>query len=159
MDRAWVRRRMREADRAVGRFMSRAGHRVERVMLGVLFVWFGLLKVFGQESATSVIAKTVYLGPPEMTVPVLGAWEALIGLCLWFRATLRVAIGLLVVRLGGTIVAFFAAPTDTLFHAFPWAPTIHGQYLVKDLCLLGAALVIGGTVHVTHRGGEERVVG
>jgi uncharacterized membrane protein YkgB len=159
VDREWFRRRMREMDRAVGRFMERAGHRVERLMLGGLFVWFGMLKVFGQESATSIIAKTVYFGTPETMVPVLGAWEALIGVTLWFQATLRVSIGLLVVRLIGTLAAFVAAPTETLFHEFPWAPTIQGQYLAKDLCLLGAALVIGGTVHVTHRSGRERVVG
>ena len=150
---------LREMDRRVGRFMERSGHRVERLMLGTLFVWFGLLKVFGQESATSIIAKTVYLGPPEKTVVLLGAWEALIGVCLWFRVTLRAAIGLLALRLCGTIIAFVAAPREVIFHHVPWAPTIQGQYLVKDVCLIGAALVIGGTVHVTHRGRTTRTVG
>lgn len=154
MDRQSAVRRMRSADRVMGRFMERTGHRVERVMLGGLFVWFGLLKVVGEESATSIIAKTVYVGSPEVTVPVLGAWEAAIGACLWFRRSLRVAIGLLLVRLAGTVVAFVAAPTEVLFHHVPWAPTIQGQYLVKDACLLGAALVIGGTVHVAH--GQKR---
>lgn len=152
-------RTLRKLDRGVGRFMERSGHRVERMMLGGLFVWFGLLKVFGQESATSIIAKTVYLGPPEKTVVILGAWEAIIGVCLWFRVTLRAAIGLLALRLCGTIVAFFAAPRDVIFHHVPWAPTIQGQYLVKDVCLIGAALVIGGTVHVTHRGRKAKTVG
>jgi len=154
-----VRRWLRQMDRRVGRFMERAGHRVERLMLGGLFVWFGLLKVFGQESATSIIAKTVYLGPPEKTVFLLGVWEALIGICLWFRTTLRAAIGLLALRLCGTVIAFVAAPREAIFHHVPWAPTIQGQYLVKDVCLIGAALVIGGTVHVTHRGKKARTVG
>jgi len=159
MDRASVRRGARRADRIVGRVMERSGHRVERVMLGVLFVWFGLLKVAGEESATSIIAKTVYLGSPEVMVPVLGAWEAAIGVCLWFRRSLRVAIGLLVVRIFGTAAALVLAPREVIFNHVPLAPTIQGQYLVKDLCLLGAALVIGGTVHVTRRGGRARVVG
>ena len=146
-------------DRTIGRFMVRSGHRVERFMLGGLFVWFGLLKLFGQESATSIIAKTVYFGPPEVTVPVLGAWEAVIGVCLWFRVTLREAIGLLFLRLIGTLAAFVMAPTDVLFHHVPWAPTIQGQYLVKDVCLVGAALVIGGTVHVTQRRDRVGMVG
>jgi len=152
-------RRLRELDRLVGRFMERSGHRVERLLLGGLFVWFGLLKVFGQDSATSIIAKTIYLGPPDKTVVLLGAWETIIGVCLWFRFTLRAAIALLALRLCGTIIAFVAAPRDVVFHHVPWAPTIQGQYLVKDVCLIGAALVIGGTVHVTHRGKRTRTVG
>ncbi len=153
--REWVRR----TDQRVGRFMDRTGHRVERMLLGGLFVWFGALKVAGEVSATSIIAKTIYVGPPEVTVPVLGGWEMAIGLCLWFRATLRVAIGLLILRLMGTLIAFFAAETDVLFHKVPWAPTIQGQYLVKDVCLIGAALVIGGTVHVRHHHGRSETVG
>ncbi|MEM8872855.1 MAG: DoxX family protein [Planctomycetota bacterium] len=140
-----------KADSVIARFMARTGHGVERLMLGGLFVWFGTLKVFGEVSATSIVAKTVYIGRPEVTVPLLGAWEVMIGICLWFHAMLRIAIGLLVIRLMGTIIAFVAAPTDVIFHHVPWAPTIQGQYLVKDVCLLGAALVIGGTVRHRHR--------
>ena len=50
---------LREMDRRVGRFMERSGHRVERLMLGTLFVWFGLLKVFGQASRGVFFAPTL----------------------------------------------------------------------------------------------------
>ena len=65
----------------------------------------------------------------------------------------------LALRLCGTMIAFVAAPRDVIFHHVPWAPTIQGQYLVKDVCLLGAALVIGGTVHVRRRGKRAKSVG
>lgn len=159
MDLNEVKQQIRRVDRGIGRFMARSGHRVERLMLGGLFVWFGILKLLGEESATSIIAKTVYWGPPEVTVPALGAWEAAVGVCLWFRVTVRVAIALLFLRLLGTLAAFVLAPTEVLFHHVPWAPTIQGQYLVKDVCLVGAALVVGGTVHARRRKPSRPPVG
>ncbi|MEM7808795.1 MAG: hypothetical protein AAF561_11860, partial [Planctomycetota bacterium] len=82
--RNWTRR----LDAGVASFMDRTGHGVERIMLGSLFVWFGTLKLVGEESATSIIAKTVYVGSPEVTVPALGVWEMAIGICLWFHTPL-----------------------------------------------------------------------
>jgi HAMP domain-containing protein len=57
--------------------------------LGAISAWFGEPKLAGHPSATSNIAKTVDLGDPAITVPVLGAWEALIGLCFLFKGTAR----------------------------------------------------------------------
>jgi len=132
-------------DHDVAEWMHRWGHYVHRLPLGFLFLWFGMLKVFGQESATSLIARTVYFGDPAITVPMLGLWEAAIGVCLIYRPMLRVGLLLLFIRLPGTMLAL-VLQWEVCFHHVPFAPTVEGQYLIKDLILFGAAMVIGGTV-------------
>ena len=132
-------------DRKISHFMHRRGHRLDRLAIATVFIWFGALKVAGFESATSVIAKTIYVGSPEVMVTILGAWELAIGLCLFWRPTVRIAVLLLAVRLPGTFLALVLRPdvcwTDTFL-----VPTIQGQYLIKDLILFSAAMIIGGTV-------------
>lgn len=137
--------RLDRFDARITRWMARSGHPVERWLLGLLFVWFGVLKIAGQPSATSIIAKTVYIGSPELMVPALGVWEVTIGLCLIVRPLLRLAIALMLARLPGTLAAL-VLKYDECFAGSVLTPTIQGQYLLKDAALLGAALVIGSTV-------------
>ena len=125
--------------------MKVLGHRIERYLLTIVFVWFGMLKLFGQNSATSIIAKSIYWVDPSIMIPILGFWEVLIGFFLIFKWTLRFAVLLLIVRLLGTSLAL-CFYYDECFESFLWFPTIQGQYLIKDLTLFGAALVIGSTI-------------
>lgn len=134
-----------KADSVITGWMGRAGHPLHRVSLGAVFVWFGLLKVFGHKSATSIIAHTVYYGSPDVTVPILGVWEAVIGACLVFRPLVRAAILLLAVRLVGTALALVLKP-DVCWVIVPIVPSIEGQYLIKDFILFSAAMVIGAEV-------------
>lgn len=138
-------KRLDRFDQRVARWMARTGHPIERWLLGLLFVWFGALKVAGQPSATSIIAKTIYLGDPAFTIPALGVWEVCIGLCLLIRPLLRLAIALMLIRLPGTLIAL-VVKFDECFSGSVFTPTIQGQYLMKDAALLCAALVLGSTV-------------
>jgi len=141
-------------DRTVARWMHRIGHPLHRISLAVVFIWFGMIKVFGYKSATSLIADTVYIGSPERTVPILGVWEALIGVCLLSRPLIRVALFLLGVRLIGTSLALIFQ-ADVCFGGHPLVPTPQGQYLIKDLMLFSAAMVIGGSVRTEQRRGHS----
>jgi hypothetical protein len=47
--------------------------------------------------------------------------------------------------MAGTITPLFLFPTET-FTAFPYAPTLEGQYIIKNIVLVGAAMVVGATV-------------
>lgn len=134
---------LQHIDATLIRFFQRYGHRVHRISLGVLYVWFGLLKPLGHKTTTSLLAQTIYWGDPEVMVLVLGWWEVAIGLCLLVRPLIRVAIFLLALRLPGILLAFVLEPT-VLFVSFPFAPTPEGQYLIKDLTLFLASLAIAG---------------
>lgn len=142
-------RRMRDfIDRLDQRFialMHRFGHKAHRVALGLLFIWYGLLKQFGVKTTTSVLAHTIYYGDPDTMVLVLGWWEVAIGVCLIWHRLARVALLLMLIRLPGTLLALILK-ADVCWVHFPFAPTPEGQYLFKDIVVLTAAMVIGGTI-------------
>ena len=139
------RRRFDTIDAAIATWMDRWAVAVLRVALAVVFVWFGATKVVGVSPAAELVAATVYVVPAAYFVPALGVWEVLIGLCLLYRPLIRVAVFLLFFQLPGTFLPLILLPSVT-FVTFPYVPTVEGQYIVKNLVIIGAALVIGGTV-------------
>ena len=136
--------RINDLDCTVSRWMSRTGHPLLRYTLGVVFLWFGLLKPLGLSPVYDLVANTAVLLPPEIFVTVIGWWEVTIGLCLLYRPLLRLGILLLFIQIPGTFIPLAMMP-DTTWLAFPIAPTVEGQYIIKNLVLIGAALVVGST--------------
>lgn len=146
--------RLAAVDRWILGQLRRRAHWIHRVTVGLLFVWFGLLKPLGHETTTSVLAHTIYLGDPDTVTLILGWWEVAIGLCLLVRPWLRVAIALMAIRLPGILLAFVLEP-EILWVAVPFAPTPEGQYLIKDLLLFGAALAMAAFIPVQHPPDEK----
>ena len=59
-------------DLAISRTMSRLGVPMARISLGIVFIWFGVLKPFGHSPAEELVRRTVYWGvDPDWFVPVL----------------------------------------------------------------------------------------
>lgn len=136
---------LKRIDRKIEGWLYVMGHTTHGVTLGLIFMWFGLLKVFGVKTATSILAQTIYFGDPDTMVRILGGWECAIGICLVFHSLHRVALLLLLIRLPGTILALILKP-EVCFEVAPWIPSIQGQYIIKDLMLFSAAAVMGGYV-------------
>lgn len=133
-------------DRRLARWMAAHGPTLLRYALGVVFVWFGALKLFaGASPAEALVARTVVWFDPAWFVPVLGMWEVAIGLGLLVRPLIRLAILLLFLQMPGTFLPLVVVP-EACWTAFPFALTLEGQYIVKNLVLIAAALVVGGTV-------------
>ena len=78
-----------------------------------------------------------------------------IGVCLLIRPLIRVAIFLLVLQMPGTMLPLILLP-EVCFTSFPLGLTMEGQYIVKNLILISAASVVGGTVR-RDAPGESRV--
>src|SRR5215213_8504050 len=122
-----------------------------RIALGVVFLWFGVLKFFPNVSpAETLVGRTIEvltLGviKPAVSVPVLAAWESVIGLGLILGRGLRGILFLLAVQMLGTFTPLLLFPHET-FSSFPLAPTLEGQYIIKNIVLIGAAMVVGATV-------------
>jgi uncharacterized membrane protein YphA (DoxX/SURF4 family) len=122
-----------------------------RVALGIVFLWFGALKFFpGASPAETLAARTIEqltFGAvrADVALPVLAAWESLIGLGLILGRWLRATLFLLAVQMLGTFTPLVLFPSET-FAVFPFAPTLEGQYIIKNLVLIGAAMVVGATV-------------
>ncbi len=132
-------------DLAIANFMSRWGSPALRVSLGVIFIWFGILKLFGISPAQGLVEATVYWFPSEVFVPVLGWWEVAIGVCLIVRPLIRAGILLLFIQMPGTVLPLILLP-DICFTSVPYGLTLEGQYIIKNLALVSAALVVGGGV-------------
>ncbi|HLY26695.1 MAG TPA: DoxX family membrane protein [Aggregatilineales bacterium] len=136
-------------------WMAHYGIILLRISLGIVFFWFGFLKFFpGLSPAEDLAARTIEkltfgLMTPNISVPFLAAWECLIGIGLITNKFMRVTLALLGLQMLGTITPLILFPSETFLH-FPYAPTLEGQYIIKNIVLISAALVIGATV----RGGK-----
>ncbi len=137
-------------DARITRWMAEHGLVVLRIALGVVFVWFGALKLFpGMSPAEDLVRATVPWLPGSLFVPFLGVWEIAIGMGFLTRRALRLTILLLFLQMPGTLSPIVLLP-ERVFTMFPFGLTLEGQYIVKNLVLIAAALVIGATV----RGGR-----
>jgi uncharacterized membrane protein YphA (DoxX/SURF4 family) len=138
-------------DSRITRWMARFGVPLLRASLGVVFLWFGVLKFFpGLSPAQSLAARTVErlsfgtIGP-ELSVPALALWECLIGLGLLTGVFMRATLLLLAVQMLGTLTPLALFPGE-VFTRIPYAPTLEGQYIIKNAVLISAAIVVGATV-------------
>jgi uncharacterized membrane protein YphA (DoxX/SURF4 family) len=113
-----------------------------RISLGVIFIWFGVLKLFGNSPANDLITKTVYWFNPDVFIPILGIWEATIGLCLLVPSLIRLGLFLLALQMPGTFLPLVLLP-EVCFVSIPFNLTLEGQYIVKNLVLIGAAMAVG----------------
>jgi len=143
--------RFDQLDRRITRWMARYGLLLLRLGLGVVFLWFGALKLVPDLSpAQDLAARTISmlslgLLPASVSVPLLAIWECAIGLGLIIGRLMRVTILLLLVQMLGTLTPLVLLPAET-WTIFLLAPTLEGQYIIKNIVLVSAALVIGATV-------------
>jgi len=132
-------------DVTISGWMRKYGRVFLRWSLGVIFIWFGALKPFGMSPAENLVANTVYFVDPEWFVPLLGWWEVAIGIGLLIRPLIRPAIALLFLQMPGTFLPLVLLP-EVCFDQIPFGLSMEGQYIIKNLILISAALVVGGTV-------------
>lgn len=142
-------------DRRITQTMADHGLTLLRLAIGVVFFWFGVLKYFpGASPAEQLAGRTIEtltggLIPSATALPILATWEVAIGVGLFIGRWMRAVLLLLFVQMLGTITPLFLFPTET-FTIFPVAPTLEGQYIIKNIVIVSAAFVLGATV----RGGE-----
>ncbi len=137
-------------DLRISQFMERWGAHALRYSLAMIFIWFGMLKPLGISPAETLVKLTVAWMPlfsADTWLGIIGWWEVIIGVTFLFRRTTRLAIALLAMQMVGTFLPLVILPEVT-FQAgrFPFAPTMEGQYIVKNLLIISAALVVGGTL-------------
>jgi uncharacterized membrane protein YkgB len=143
--------KLKEFDSLVIESLNKWSLLVLRLSLGVVFIWFGALKPLGDSPANDVIVKTIYWFDPDIFIPILGYWEVLIGICLLYTPLIRFGLLLLAIQMPGTFLPLILRP-EICFLNFPFELTLEGQYIIKNLVLIGAAMVVGGRlVPIKHR--------
>ena len=144
-----------QLDATITRWMAKTGIVLLRVSLGVIYFWFGALKFFpGLSPAADLATRTLEiisfgLIHPDVALILLATWECVIGLGMITGKYMRVTLLLLFAQMAGTLTPLFFFPTET-FLLTPIAPTMEGQYIIKNIALVSAGIVIGATV----RGGR-----
>ena len=69
----------------------------------------------------------------------------IIGLTMCIKPLIRISILLLFIQMPGTFLPLILLP-EVCFTSFPFGLTLEGQYIVKNLIIISAALVVGSTV-------------
>jgi uncharacterized membrane protein YphA (DoxX/SURF4 family) len=155
MSKRKLREWMDQLDLSIVRWLARYSLPFLRIGMGIVFLWFGALKFFpGLSPATDLAVQTISvltfgLIPANVNLFLLATLEAVIGLGFLTGRYMRLMLGLLVFQMAGTLTPLVLFPGEAFVH-FPYAPTLEGQYIIKNLVLIGAGLVIGSTV----RGGR-----
>lgn len=138
---ASIQDRLQGVDRTFESWLSRHGITVLRYALAMVFFWFGIVKPFDVSPANPVVRTGIFFLPFDLFFPVLGWWEAIVGVGLLFDRTLRFAVYLMVFQMLGTMIPLFTAPSMT-FSMFPFVPTEIGAYIIKNWVLLSGGLVV-----------------
>ncbi len=139
-----------QIDKRITHWMAEYGMTIMRVGLGIVFFWFGALKLVpGLSPAEELVRNTIYFVNPDWFIPVLALWEMAIGLGLIVGKFMRLTLLLLFLQMPGTALPLVVLP-QAVWTQFPYGLTLEGQYIIKNLVLIGAGLVLGGTV----RGGR-----
>jgi uncharacterized membrane protein YkgB len=141
--------RFDDADSAITIWMREHGPTFLRISLGIIFVWFGALKIIGNSPVTVMVARTVYWADPSWFVPFLGWWEIIIGICFLIRPLVRIGILLLIPQMVGTFLPLILLPNVT-FQGSILYPTLEGHYIIKNIIIISAAIVIGSHVRDPH---------
>lgn len=148
---ASVQNKLREADRRLQSWLSNHGVTVLRYSLAMVFFWFGIVKPFGVSPADPVVEAGIFFLPFEIFFPILGWWEAIVGLGLLFKRTVRLAVYLMVFQMLGTMLPLITAPGMT-FNSMPFVPSEIGAYIIKNWVLLSGGLVV---LAIMERGDEQ----
>ncbi|GAA2993559.1 DoxX family protein [Streptomyces fulvorobeus] len=138
-----------------------------RMCVGTVFLWFGVLKFFPEASPAEGVAVrtatklTLGLLPPDVVLRTLAAFETAIGLGLVTGVLLRIALVGFFAHMAGVFSALVLLPGEMWQEGAP-VPTLEGQYIIKNVVLIAACLVVaadewdrdGGAMRTS--GGPER---
>ena len=142
--------RLKTIDFQIGKLMNQWSVPALRISFAIIFFWFGILKPLGYSAAIPIVKSTVAWLPflkPVIWVALIGWWEVVIGILFLFKKTTRLAIALLFFQMIGTFMPLVLLQDIVYQHGNPLLPTMEGQYIIKNLMIISAALVLGGKIY------------
>ncbi len=113
-----------------------------RLSLGIVFVWFGALKVFGVSPIVGLIQGIYPSFPYPFAVAAIGIVEILIGLGFLSGKMIKATTTLMWLQMAGIFGGLVIAPHLFFVHSNPLLLTTDGEFVIKNLVLLAASLVV-----------------
>lgn len=139
------------------RFVERHGLLILRLSVGIVFLWFGLLKFFpGSAGENLAVATISWLSSDSLdeqfSLYALAVLECSIGLGILFKKGLTVVVSLMYFQMAGTILPLFIFTDKTWIS--PFVPSLEGQYIIKNSVLIASGIILGamarGSKLITH---------
>ena len=112
----------------------------------MVFLWFGALKIFDITPVADLVADTVYWVDPDWLVPALGVAEVIVGIGLLTKVALRAVLALFALQMVGTFLVLVILPEVAFQDGNIFKLTVEGEFVVKNLVLLSAGMVVGTQV-------------
>lgn len=124
-----------------------------RVALGIIFLWFGLLKFYSPNPVYDLLKATFSFLADPPGIYFLGALEMLIGLGLIINIFPKITHRILILHLLGTFATFFISPGIMFDPYFPFL-TLVGEFVVKNFVLAIGGLIVlwGSALHAKNNG-------
>ena len=126
-----------------------------RVALGLVYVWFGGLKVVGRSEVFNLVGVTLPFVNPHVFVPILGVIEVLLGIGLCSGKVPRLVLIGVLAHLAGTFLTFITAPSWMWRGGDPLLLTTDGEFVLKNVVLISAVLVLLGITSKIRIGSAE----
>ena len=129
------------------RHFQKSATNVLAISIGIVYLWFGLLKFFPHLSPAEDLAKNTIdildfgLIPSNVSIILLAIWESGIGLLLIFNLFRRLALGLAIVHIVLTFTPMFFFP-EQVFNEGPFNLTLLGQYIIKNIVIFSLLVYI-----------------
>jgi uncharacterized membrane protein YkgB len=134
-------------ERRITAFVERYGEWMLRLSFALVYIWFGALKPLGLSPAHELVESTLGWVALDPIVPIIGAWEVIIGACFLVPKITKFTLAMFLVHMVGTILPLVFLVEDTYTH-WPYGLTLIGQYIVKNTVFLAA----GGALWLLYRG-------
>ena len=140
---------IRNVDIHIIHFFRQISVPLARLGLFIVFFWFGILKVF-DVSPASPLVKALF----EQTISwmdfatflfLFGIFECVIGIMFLLPKVERIVIPLLFFHLITTTMPLFMLSATTW--TAPFVPTLEGQYIIKNVLIVAAAILVAAQVH------------
>ena len=112
-----------------------------RGSLGITFVWFGGLKLADEPTLpAAMIAALTPSVDPDLSVPLVGAFEVVLGVGLLIGLWKPLFIGAAALHLSSTLLVLLLRPDVAFNDGNPLLLSVEGEYVIKNLVLLAAAV-------------------
>lgn len=113
-----------------------------RVGMGIVFFWFGALKIVGLGPVDSLIKETLFWWDPSITVPLIGIVEVFISFVFFIPVLLKWFFWIIILHMLGTFSPLIMSPDLMYVDNNVFNLSMEGEFVVKNLVLLPASIVI-----------------
>lgn len=136
-------------DSALLRFFRKYSIPMARIGIFVVFFWFGILKVLGLSPASGLVQRlfetSIHFMSFSTFIVGFGLFEMLIGILFLIKGAERIVMPLLLIHMITTFGPLVLLPQETWSRFL--VPTLEGQYIIKNLVIIAAAMGIAAHLH------------